>query len=186
MEEDQSPWEVVSFDVADPAPRIDRETRRTLERFAGAIGIFVVLVIGLGVCSVLTMTPPDPVGERVASVKDVQEAGVLAVPTPRIFLLDDGEILALSWRSPHLGDRMSFCESAQVFYSPAHGETFDRRGIYMSGPAPGDMTTFEVTVRNDDVFVDLSRPIPGALRTARGRRDALAPSGPFCSDQPRW
>lgn len=167
------------------AARLDEQTRSTLRRGAMGVALIVALTLGIGVCTVLLVTPRDPVGARLASVRELQAEGVLALTSEKIYLVDDGEIIALSTRSPHLGEPMAFCGPAQVFYSPVHGEKFDRRGVYLAGPAPGDMTTFPVTVVGDDVFVDLSRPTPGLLRDARGRRQSLQPSGPLCDEMPR-
>jgi len=135
----------------------------------------VVAVVGTAVLvSIAANDDPDPV----ASLEDLQEQEVLFLEEHHIFLVyNDGDPLALSDDAQHVGDRVEFCTSSQMFESPAHGEKFDIRGHYFGGPARRGLDRYPVRVEGDGVYVDVDRPIRGPERGEEPTRD---PEGPFC------
>lgn len=140
------------------------------------IGVFVVFVIALGSAFIsgAWTTGEDPV----ASLSELQEREVLLLEEHSIFLVyNDGDPLALSADAQHVGDQVEFCESSQMFFSPAHGEMFDIRGYYYGGPAARGLDRYPVRIEGDGVYVELDRPIEGP---PRGAGPALEPQGRFC------
>jgi Rieske Fe-S protein len=137
----------------------------------------IALVVVLGVAVVIgiaTSGGPGPV----ASLEDLREREVLFLDQHDAFLVyNDGDPLALSDDAQHVGDRVEFCESSQMFESPAHGEKFDIRGYYFGGPAQRGLDRFLVRVDGDGIYVELNRAIKGP---ERGEAPARDPKGPFC------
>lgn len=102
------------------------------------VGTVVLVMLGAGVLlyGLITSGSADPV----ASLEALQEERVIYLEEHHVFLvLDDGEPLALSDDAQHVGDRVEYCESSQMFESPAHNEKFDIRGyITTGGPRRAD------------------------------------------------
>lgn len=140
------------------------------------IGAFVVFVIALGIAfaSGAWTAGEDPV----ASLRQLQEQEVLFLEQHAAFLVyNQGDPLALSADAQHVGDEVEFCESSQMFESPAHGEKFDIRGYYYGGPAAKGLDRYPVRIEGDGIFVDLDRPIAGP---PRGAGAVMEPQGSFC------
>lgn len=115
----------------------------------------------------------------VASMVDLRREEVILIEDHDVYLVyNNGEPLALSTDSQHVGDEVVFCSSSQLFESPAHGEKFDIQGRYFGGPARSGLDRYPVRVQGDTVSVDLENRIPGP---ARGGQRA-EPQGPFCSE----
>ena len=137
----------------------------------GAILLSVLIVVAWPRQEVLTTeVVAGTVNEIVTSqVVYLEEPGVFVVAT-------DSGFVALSDDSRHVGDRVLFCHSNDMFSSPAHGELFDRLGRYFGGPADGDLGRYETRVSGDRVLVDL------AMLTLPDRSTiGDEPSGPFCN-----
>jgi hypothetical protein len=113
---------------------------------------------------------------RIGSVESVARGRVLYVSNLDLFVVAASpEPLALSARSPDSGHRLLFCPSSQQFVD-LDGNLFDRRGVWVTGPALEGMTRIDERIRNG--FVDVR---PGSELGAAGRRTvALRPSGPPC------
>jgi cytochrome b6-f complex iron-sulfur subunit len=62
-----------------------------------------------------------------------------------------GEIVALSWKCPHLGCKVPWCDSSGQFECPCHGSKFNRLGEYREGPAPRGMDRYAVEIAEDGV-----------------------------------
>jgi Rieske Fe-S protein len=123
-----------------------------------------------------TGDPNEP--EAVASLDDLRERGVVFLEDEGIYLVyNDGDPLALDSDSQHVGDKVVFCESSQMFESPAHGEKFDIRGHYFGGPAAGGLDRYPVRLDGDGLFVAIHEPIAGP---PRGSGRVSDPQGPFC------
>ena len=136
-----------------------------------ALVVFVGVAVVFGIA---TTGGPEPV----ASLDDLREQEVLFLDKHHVFLVyNDGSPLALSDDAQHLGDRVEFCESSQMFESPAHGETFDIRGYYYGGPAQRGLDRYPVRAEGDGIYVDLNHPIQGP---ERGEARPREPEGPFC------
>ena len=118
-------------------------------------------------------------GEIELSLADVEDAGVLQIDraVDVYVVYNDGDPVALSADAQHVGDAVVFCESSQLFESPAHGEKFDILGYYYAGPAARGLARFHTRLEGDQIFIDLERPIEGPQRGAGPPRE---PQGPFC------
>jgi cytochrome b6-f complex iron-sulfur subunit len=109
----------------------------------------------------------------------VPDDGVLVVPAARAYLTrEDGEIVALWSRCPHLGCRVPWCESAGEFECPCHGTTFNRLGEHRNGPAPRGMDRFEVAIEDDQLVINTGVIIKGPRL---GPESIDEPAGPSCA-----
>ena len=140
--------------------------------------ILAAMVLAAAAYGLATTHSPED-GEIVVSLSDVEAAGVLQIDRAvDIFVVhDDGDLVALSADAQHVGDAVVFCESSQLFESPAHGEKFDILGYYYAGPATRGLARFHTRLEGDQIFIDLERPIEGPQRGAGPPRE---PQGPFC------
>jgi len=73
--------------------------------------------------------------------------------------LEDGGFLALSRKCTHLGCTLPWVEKENKFICPCHASTFDITGKVISAPAPRALDIYPVTIENDIVKVDTSKPI---------------------------
>lgn len=112
------------------------------------------------------------------ALEALEERRVIYLEDEHVFLVfNHGKPLALSDDAQHIGDRVEFCESSQMFESAAHGEKFDLCGYYYGGPGRRGLDRYPVRIEGDAVNVDLYEPIPGP---GRGDPPALGPAGPLC------
>ena len=142
------------------------------------------LVIGLPAIWALssigeTSEPPVPRGwVRVGTLEQLEEADVMYSESTNAYVVHDVESpLGLSGESPHLGHRLFWCEFSETFMGE-HGEQFDRRGVYLAGPADTGMDQIAIRVVNDVVQIAPSQVTPGI---AAGEEEPLEPAGPFCA-----
>ena len=136
------------------------------------------VVLAAAIYGVATTYGPGE-GEIEASLADVEEAGVIQIdgPVDIYVVYNDGDPLALSADAQHVGDQVVFCESSQMFESPAHGEKFDILGYYYGGPAARGLARFPVRVAGDQLFIDIEHPMKGP---ERGTGPPREPQGSFC------
>ncbi len=140
--------------------------------------IFLALALLVGSAFVIGIVQTAP-GAPIASMEDLRENNVLFLEEHDIFLVyNGGRPLALSSDAQHLGDTVEFCESSQMFESPAHGEKFDIRGFYYAGPAMNGLDRYPIRVQADAIYVEVDQVIAGPQR---GRGPAREPAGPFCT-----
>jgi len=90
----------------------------------------------------------------------------------------EGELVALYQKCPHLGCRVPFCESSGRFECPCHGSVYNRRGEYLTGPAPRGMDSFPLRVENGNVMVDTGTVLEGPPQGRLTFHDE--PAGPSC------
>jgi len=141
--------------------------------------IATVVLVALGATALLygLATSGSASPGPVISLERLEEEKVLYLEDHDVFLVfNDGDPLALSDDAQHLGDRVEFCGSSQMFESPAHGEKFDIHGSYYGGPGTSGLDRYPVRVQDDGVYVDLGELIPGRARGAPVRD----PAGPLC------
>lgn len=142
--------------------------------------IVATVVLGtLGAAALLygLATSGSATPDAIASLDRLEEERVIYLEDDHVFLVfNDGDPLALADDAQHLGDRVEFCESSQMFESPAHGEKFDIEGSYYGGPARSGLDRYRVRIEGDGVYVDLDELIPGRERDAPVRE----PAGPLC------
>lgn len=139
--------------------------------------ILGLLVVGLPLAFVIRSVTDG--GWRPVTSIDVLEARhVIYLPDARVFLVSGDPPLALSAVSPHVGEPIAWCPSAEVFEEMAHGSKWNRLGYYLDGPAPHGMDHIAVRVRNRALEINISMVTQGA---ERGAGPFLEPAGPFCS-----
>ena len=139
--------------------------------------LVLVAVVGTAIF-VGIATTGESAPEAVASLDDLRERGVVFLEDQGIYLVyNDGAPLALDSDAQHVGDKVVYCESSQMFESPAHGEKFDIKGHYFGGPAAKGLDRYPVQLEGDGVFVAIAHPIPGP---DRGTGRVADPQGPFC------
>ena len=138
--------------------------------------ILAILSLVLGVAAIVFLTSTDSANPDeliVGSVEEIESKGVVYVQDPGLYVVagNDG-LIALGDDARHVGDRVLYCSLDETFSSPAHGERFDRQGRYLAGPASGDMGTYPVELRNNQIVVDVSNGphLPG--RSVGGFADA--------------
>jgi cytochrome b6-f complex iron-sulfur subunit len=73
--------------------------------------------------------------------------------------LEDGGFLALARKCTHLGCTVPWVAKENKFACPCHGSAFDITGNVISPPAPRALDIYPVTIENDMVKVDTSRPV---------------------------
>ena len=73
--------------------------------------------------------------------------------------LEDGGFLALSRTCTHLGCSVPWVEKEMKFACPCHGSSFDITGNVIEAPAPRALDIYPLTIENNIIKVDTSRPI---------------------------
>jgi cytochrome b6-f complex iron-sulfur subunit len=73
--------------------------------------------------------------------------------------LEDGGFLALSSKCTHLGCTVPWVEKEMKFACPCHGSVFDITGEVIHPPAPRPLDIYPISVENNVVKVDTSKPI---------------------------
>jgi hypothetical protein len=117
--------------------------------------------------------------KRARTVAAVRDAGVVYLPSHRVFLVDaPGEILALSAIGTQLEEPIAYCRTSGWFEDTAHGSKWDGLGYYMDGPAPRGMDRVRIRVREGMIEVMPSAESHGP---PRGAGPGSTPDGPFCS-----
>ena len=145
-----------------------------MKKLVGATGVLTLVIIVMGAVGLATTTSPRPLG----SLADLRRERVIFVDEFDLFLVyDDGRPLALDADAQHLGDDVIFCESSQLFESPAHGEKFDIAGNYFGGPGSRGLDRYLVEVRDGNVYVDVEYVTPGP---ERGAVRPSPPQGSLC------
>ncbi len=94
-------------------------------------------------------------------VDEFKPNSVTAFPRGHFYLvrLEDGGFLALSRRCTHLGCTVPWQAGESRFVCPCHASVFDISGAVIQSPAPRAMDLFAVRIENDNVRVDIGRPI---------------------------
>ena len=73
--------------------------------------------------------------------------------------LEDGGFLALSRKCTHLGCTVPWVEKEMKFACPCHGSAFDITGSVVNSPAPRPLDIYPISIENNVVKVDTSKPI---------------------------
>ena len=93
----------------------------------------------------------------------------------------EGELLALFQKCPHLGCRVPYCETSARFECPCHGSVFNRKGEYITGPAPRGMDSFPLAIEEGAVLVDTGTVVEGPPKSRRTLDEGEV--GPSCLGQ---
>ena len=92
---------------------------------------------------------------KAGPVDGVPTGDVTEVQAIRGYVTDiEGETVALSWKCPHLGCRVPWCDSSGEFECPCHGSKFNRLGEWREGPAPRGLDRYAVEIVDGTVQVD--------------------------------
>ena len=138
--------------------------------------LLAAMLVGLPLAFVVSGVLRGP-WRTAGSVRALDEAGVVYLRATRVFLVDtDAGPLALSATSPHLGDRIAFCEPSETFVELGHGGLFDREGRYLSGPPQRGMDRVAVRVSDGRIEIDPETVTPGPARSVVGEQ----PTGRLC------
>jgi len=124
---------------------------------------------------VLRALPGSGLGGVVKTIPDTEvsaEEAVYVRSAQTYLTRIEDEVVALWQRCPHLGCRVSWCESAGQFECPCHGSSFNRAGEVNDGPSPRGMDKFSATIEDGVVVVDTGTITEGA------------PSGTMTLDEP--
>jgi hypothetical protein len=152
-------------------------SRGLLIGLVGALALLTILFVAVSYST--SDDSPGPGWVRVGSVRDVRAAGVTSLPQVPAYVVADPPRtpITLLAVSPHLGERITYCQSSGWFEDLAHGAKFDRQGNYRLGPAEHGLDRLATIVRDGVVWVN-----PGeiTLGLAKGSSDGNPPTGPFC------
>ena len=87
------------------------------------------------------------------SVTEFDREGFFLIST------EDGDLLAVNRRCPHLGCSVSWEPEKTRFVCPCHASSFDKVGNYESPPVPRPLDIYAVIIQDSTVLVDTSRVI---------------------------
>lgn len=148
----------------------------------GAVAIFVTWAWVLVAVLSSSHFSPGAGWVRVGPVEDVRAEGVTSLPQVPAYVLaaPPRAPITLLARSPHLGERITYCQSSGWFEDLAHGAMFDRLGNYRLGPAEHGLDRLATLVRDGVVWVN---PSEITLGPAKGSSDGNPPAGPFCQER---
>lgn len=73
--------------------------------------------------------------------------------------LEDGGFLALSRKCTHLGCTVPWVGKEMKFACPCHGSAFDITGSVINSPAPRPLDIYPISIENNVVKVDTTKPI---------------------------
>lgn len=79
-------------------------------------------------------------------------------PARSYIVRTDQGVLALWQRCTHLGCAVPWAETQGEFHCPCHGSLFNPVGEVIDGPAPRPLDTFPVVIRQDEIWIDTSKP----------------------------
>lgn len=146
----------------------NRRWRFSRREFLGvAWGVSIVALIGQASSSLLSFfeprVPPGSFGGEVVAgtLEEFEPGSVSYVQSGRFYLvrLEDGGVLALWQRCPHLGCTVPWRESENQFNCPCHSSLFNRPGEVTGGPSPRPMDFFPVSLRDGFLIVDTGNPM---------------------------
>ncbi|HEY1332467.1 MAG TPA: hypothetical protein VGH10_13475 [Actinomycetota bacterium] len=122
---------------------------------------------------------------RIGATADLARARVVYVTNLHLFVVTNGSHpVAVADRSPRAASRVLFCPTSGYFEDRS-GSTFDRFGVFVSGPASASLARIGIRIRNASVDVNPDQRSPGpAVGSATPARpwgaacDPSAPEGP--------
>jgi len=72
-----------------------------------------------------------------------------------IYRFNNNEYTALWMKCTHQGNELQ--ASGDVLQCPAHGSEFSNKGFVVNGPASSNLRSFPVTVKNNELFIDMRK-----------------------------
>ena len=142
-------------------------TRRNFLKRAWQIGIGLIAAAGFWTSwDILKSVPASGLGGVIPAIPEaeVADAAPVYIRSAQTYLTRiDDEVIGLWQRCPHLGCRVSWCESSREFECACHGSTFNRAGEVRGGPAPRGMDRFAIAMGEGGyVLVDTGDVTEGA------------------------
>ena len=134
-------------------------------------GVLAVLGLGFLVPAIRVLSPvrgreKETVFFPLISEEDIPGTGVIKAELAsavsgramkaRIFLVSSsGGLTAFSAVCSHLGCLVNYHRDSHEFVCPCHGGKYDLSGKNISGPPPGPLTRFPVTIQDGTVFIGM-------------------------------
>jgi hypothetical protein len=113
-----------------------------------AIGVIVLAIVGI---TFAALASTDSVWVVVNADKKLDEHVSLDEELG-VFLVKRGSrTIAISDRGPWLEERISYCETSELFEGSRSGSKFDKYGRYFYGPAPRGLTRYETRVLDGEI-----------------------------------
>ena len=128
--------------------------------WVGAIG----LVVGEAILALAKYIQPVSTGGFggdvfAGKVADFEVGSVTYILSGRFYIVRNTEGLLAVWQKcTHLGCAVPWAQDEDQFHCPCHGSEFTPEGVVTAGPAPRPMDTFPIEIRDDEVWVDTSKP----------------------------
>jgi len=72
-----------------------------------------------------------------------------------IYRFNNNEYTALWMKCTHQGNELQ--ASGDVLQCSAHGSEFSNKGFVVNGPASSNLRSFPVTVKNNELFIDMRK-----------------------------
>lgn len=151
------------------APSKEQMNRREFLVYSLAAGLGV-LGLGTGVLMFQYMYPRFREGEF-GGVFRIPEGELPGTDAPPVGYVDgkfwlvntaDTGPKAIYMVCTHLGCLYKWVGENNRFECPCHGSKFTREGLYIEGPAPRSLDSFETTVENGEIMVATGSKINGA------------------------
>ncbi len=106
---------------------------------------------------------PGTFGDKVVAgqLDEFQPGTVSHIPKGRFYIvrLQDGGLIALWQRCPHLGCTVPWRANEGAFWCPCHSSVFTPVGEVVSGPSPRPMDLFPIEIVDGQVVVDTGQAI---------------------------
>lgn len=125
-----------------------------------------LVTLELGGFSLAYMQPRLATGEfgslvEAGPVDDFPHGSVTHISNARAYLvrLADGGFLALYQRCTHLGCSVPWDQELNAFVCPCHHSEFSTEGEVQNPPAPRPLDLFPVSIADNVVQIDTSKPI---------------------------
>jgi cytochrome b6-f complex iron-sulfur subunit len=151
-----------------PTPRQKRISRRTflirLWECLGLLALVELVAVGVAFLRRGKAEKTAPKGDTTVTcgpVEKFQIETVTAFVRGRFYLarLKDGGFMAISRQCTHLGCTVPWVEEEKRFACPCHASAFDITGHVINAPAPRALDIYAVSIENNIVAVDVSRPV---------------------------
>lgn len=108
-------------------------------------------------------TGPGTFGGKVVAgqLDEFQPGTVSYIPKGRFYIvrLQDGGLIAIWQRCPHLGCTVPWRENEGSFLCPCHSSVFTPVGEVVSGPSPRPLDLFPIEIVDGQVVVDTGQAI---------------------------
>lgn len=142
--------------------------------------VLAALVVVAGAASCTTSSGGPDGWVEVGSEAAIRAKGVIYLAELSAFVVaTDNSIVALTDGTQHLdGERVLYCTARGGFVGP-HGESFDRQGRYVGGPAASDMDLIAIRIEGGWVSIE-----PGEVTLTPGRSAGTVPSPGATCDGP--